>query len=103
MDRPPVRCARRIPPIKGPSAAAIFLVAHGAFLLLRNVPGRPGYSHPPEWKKYVEEEARIMKDVPGWKVGECVYNSGRWMPPATGSQLDVTDATSSEFALADAN
>lgn len=37
-----------------------------------------------EWKKYVEEEARIMKDVPGWKVGECVYNSGRWMPPATG-------------------
>lgn len=37
-----------------------------------------------EWKKYLEEEARIMKDVPGWKVGENVYNSGRWMPPATG-------------------
>ncbi|CAL5416590.1 unnamed protein product [Camellia sinensis] len=37
-----------------------------------------------EWKKYLEEEARIMKDVPGWKVGESVYNSGRWMPPATG-------------------
>ena len=37
-----------------------------------------------EWKKYLEDEARIMKDVPGWKVGENVYNSGRWMPPASG-------------------
>jgi hypothetical protein len=37
-----------------------------------------------EWKKYLEEEAKIMKDVPGWKVGESVYNSGKWMPPATG-------------------
>lgn len=36
------------------------------------------------WKKALEEEARIMKDVPGWKVGENVYNSGKWMPPATG-------------------
>lgn len=37
-----------------------------------------------EWRKYLEEEARIMKDVPGWKVGESVYHSGKWMPPATG-------------------
>lgn len=37
-----------------------------------------------EWNKYLEEEARIMKDVPGWKVGESVYSSGKWMPPATG-------------------
>lgn len=37
-----------------------------------------------EWHKYLEEEARIMKDVPGWKVGESVYHSGRWMPPASG-------------------
>lgn len=37
-----------------------------------------------EWNKYLEEEARIMKNVPGWKVGENVYHSGRWMPPATG-------------------
>lgn len=36
-----------------------------------------------EWKKYLEYEAEVMKDVPGWKVGESVYNSGRWMPPAT--------------------
>ncbi|CAL5413687.1 unnamed protein product [Camellia sinensis] len=34
--------------------------------------------------KYLEEDARIMKDVPRWKVGECVYNFGRWMPPAIG-------------------
>jgi NADH dehydrogenase (ubiquinone) 1 alpha subcomplex subunit 13 len=25
-----------------------------------------------------------MKDVPGWKVGESVYNSGRWVPPSSG-------------------
>ncbi|KAJ8539711.1 hypothetical protein K7X08_013963 [Anisodus acutangulus] len=37
-----------------------------------------------EWKKYLKEEARIMKDVPGWKVGESVYKLGKWMPPATG-------------------
>ncbi|URD75221.1 NADH dehydrogenase (ubiquinone) 1 alpha subcomplex [Musa troglodytarum] len=37
-----------------------------------------------EWNKYLEEEARIMKDVPGWKVGESVYNSGKWVPPSTG-------------------
>ena len=30
-----------------------------------------------------EREASIMKDVPGWQVGESVYNSKRWMPPAT--------------------
>nr|GEX61689.1 NADH dehydrogenase [ubiquinone] 1 alpha subcomplex subunit 13-B [Tanacetum cinerariifolium] len=37
-----------------------------------------------EWQKYLEEEARIMKDVPGWKVGKSVYHSGKWIPPATG-------------------
>ncbi|KAF9686203.1 hypothetical protein SADUNF_Sadunf03G0134200 [Salix dunnii] len=37
-----------------------------------------------EWNKYLEYEAEVMKDVPGWKVGQSVYNSGRWMPPATG-------------------
>ncbi|KAI3918629.1 hypothetical protein MKX01_041949 [Papaver californicum] len=31
-----------------------------------------------EWKKYLEEEARIMKDVPGWKVvGNSVLMSGK--------------------------
>nr|GEW88400.1 NADH dehydrogenase [ubiquinone] 1 alpha subcomplex subunit 13-B [Tanacetum cinerariifolium] len=33
--------------------------------------------------KYLVEEARIMKDVPGWKAGESVYHSGKWMSPAT--------------------
>ncbi|CAI8601925.1 unnamed protein product [Vicia faba] len=37
-----------------------------------------------EWHKYLEYEADVMKDVPGWKVGESVYNSGRWVPPASG-------------------
>jgi NADH dehydrogenase (ubiquinone) 1 alpha subcomplex subunit 13 len=50
-------------------------IVHGPFTYCRFVK---------EWKKYLEEEARIMKDVPGWKVGESVYNSGKWMPPATG-------------------
>jgi hypothetical protein len=27
------------------------------------------------------EEAEIMKNVPGWKVGESVYHSKKWMPP----------------------
>ncbi|MCO5575830.1 hypothetical protein L7F22_029635 [Adiantum nelumboides] len=30
-----------------------------------------------------EEDARqIMANVPGWKVGESVYNSKKWRPPA---------------------
>nr|GEV19606.1 hypothetical protein [Tanacetum cinerariifolium] len=29
------------------------------------------------WVMYLEEEARIMKDVPGWKAGESVYHSGK--------------------------
>lgn len=37
-----------------------------------------------EWHKYLEYEAEVMKDVPGWKVGESVYHSGRWVPPASG-------------------
>lgn len=37
-----------------------------------------------EKEKLLEEEARVMANVVGWKVGENVYNSGRWMPPATG-------------------
>lgn len=26
------------------------------------------------------KEAEIMKDVPGWKVGESVYLTKRWVP-----------------------
>ncbi|KAF2314096.1 hypothetical protein GH714_022191 [Hevea brasiliensis] len=35
-------------------------------------------------EEVLQYEAEVMKDVPGWKVGENVYNSGKWMPPATG-------------------
>ncbi|XP_070602490.1 NADH dehydrogenase [ubiquinone] 1 alpha subcomplex subunit 13 [Erythrolamprus reginae] len=28
-----------------------------------------------------EEEAKIMKDVPGWKVGESVFHTTRWVCP----------------------
>ncbi|KAL5998709.1 hypothetical protein ACLOJK_009654 [Asimina triloba] len=54
-----------------------------------------------EWKKALEEESRIMKDVPGWKVGESVYHSGRWMPPATGELRpdNRADAFSRDEAL----
>ncbi|XP_018421429.1 PREDICTED: NADH dehydrogenase [ubiquinone] 1 alpha subcomplex subunit 13 [Nanorana parkeri] len=29
----------------------------------------------------LEQEAIIMKDVPGWKVGESTFHTGRWVPP----------------------
>ncbi|XP_015668951.1 NADH dehydrogenase [ubiquinone] 1 alpha subcomplex subunit 13 [Protobothrops mucrosquamatus] len=28
-----------------------------------------------------DEEAKIMKDVPGWQVGESVYHTTRWVTP----------------------
>lgn len=38
-----------------------------------------------EWMKWRDEqlakETEIMKDVPGWKVGESVYHNKRWAPP----------------------
>lgn len=37
-----------------------------------------------QMKKNLEEEARVMASVPGWKVGENVYHSRRWMPPSNG-------------------
>ncbi len=30
----------------------------------------------------LRREAEIMKDVPGWKVGDSVYNSKRYVPPS---------------------
>lgn len=33
-----------------------------------------------------EEEAQIMADVPGWKVGESLYHTDKWIPPHS-SQL----------------
>jgi NADH dehydrogenase (ubiquinone) 1 alpha subcomplex subunit 13 len=28
-----------------------------------------------------KEEALVMKDVPGWNVGESVYHTDKWIPP----------------------
>lgn len=39
-----------------------------------------------EWMKWrseqLDKEREIMKDVPGWKVGESTYNNDRFAPPA---------------------
>ncbi|XP_043119377.1 NADH dehydrogenase [ubiquinone] 1 alpha subcomplex subunit 13-like [Puntigrus tetrazona] len=32
-------------------------------------------------RENLEEEAVIMKDVPGWKVGESVFHTDRWVSP----------------------
>ncbi|XP_027328242.1 NADH dehydrogenase [ubiquinone] 1 alpha subcomplex subunit 13 [Anas acuta] len=32
-------------------------------------------------RQNLDEEAKIMKDVPGWKVGESVFHTNRWVPP----------------------
>ncbi|XP_037537633.1 NADH dehydrogenase [ubiquinone] 1 alpha subcomplex subunit 13 [Nematolebias whitei] len=32
-------------------------------------------------RENLEEEAIIMKDVPGWKVGETVFHADRWVTP----------------------
>uniref|UniRef100_A0A0E0CWJ0 NADH dehydrogenase [ubiquinone] 1 alpha subcomplex subunit 13 n=1 Tax=Oryza meridionalis TaxID=40149 RepID=A0A0E0CWJ0_9ORYZ len=105
----PVRYARRIP-TKGPSAIAIFLTAFGAFAwgmyqvgqgnkvrralkeekiaartaLVPVLQAEEDERFVKEWTKSLMWEEIIMKDVPGWKVGQSVYNSGKWMPPATG-------------------
>ena len=31
-------------------------------------------------KEILKQEAEIMKNVPGWKVGEKTYHSDRWVP-----------------------
>ena len=31
-------------------------------------------------KEQVEAEAKLMHNVPSWKAGASVYNSGKWMP-----------------------
>lgn len=31
-------------------------------------------------QEILEKEAEIMKDVPGWKVGESTYMTSRWVP-----------------------
>ncbi|XP_008280447.1 NADH dehydrogenase [ubiquinone] 1 alpha subcomplex subunit 13 [Stegastes partitus] len=40
-------------------------------------------------RENLEEEAIIMKDVPGWKVGESVYNTDRWVSPVRTELLNL--------------
>jgi len=39
------------------------------------------YSYLRMKKQALEEEAKIMKDVPGWVVGESVYKT-QWIRPS---------------------
>lgn len=106
---PAVRYARRIPNT-GPTGAALVLgagaiIAYGFYqigqgnikrralkkekidarvAILPLIQAEEDARFVQEKQKVDEEEARIMANVPGWKVGENVYNSGRWMPPSTG-------------------
>ncbi|NXA75243.1 NDUAD dehydrogenase, partial [Thryothorus ludovicianus] len=32
-------------------------------------------------RQNLDEEAKIMRDVPGWKVGESRFHTDRWVPP----------------------
>ncbi|NXM60256.1 NDUAD dehydrogenase, partial [Leiothrix lutea] len=32
-------------------------------------------------RENLEEEAKIMRGVPGWKVGESRFHTDRWVPP----------------------
>ncbi|KAF6158832.1 hypothetical protein GIB67_012475 [Kingdonia uniflora] len=93
----PIRYARRIP-TKGPSSIAIFLTTFGAFTwgmyqvgkgnkirraikeekfaarraIVPMLQAEEDERFVKEWKKALQEEARIMKNVLGWKVGESV-------------------------------
>lgn len=104
---PPVRFARRIPN-SGPGGVAVFLVSAGIIsyglyqvgqgnlkrrvlkqekfdarqAILPFLQAEEDARFVREHQKFLDEEAKIMADVPGWKVGETVYNSGRWLPPA---------------------
>jgi NADH dehydrogenase (ubiquinone) 1 alpha subcomplex subunit 13 len=39
-------------------------------------------------KAFEEEEALIMKDIPGWEVGKSVYNTKKWIPPHSAQLKD---------------
>lgn len=38
-------------------------------------------------EEYLKKESEVMKDVPGWKVGENVYKTRKFMPPGQKSSL----------------
>mmetsp|Transcript_9784 Transcript_9784/g.19502 ORF Transcript_9784/g.19502 Transcript_9784/m.19502 type:complete len:134 (+) Transcript_9784:76-477(+) len=105
---PSIKIGRHLP-TRGPSGAkmwgfAALLSATGFYMLgqhnlLRNDDKREKiaarlavypYLQAEEDRSYclkeaeaLKEEARVMKGRKGWKVGESVYNSGKWVPPAS--------------------
>lgn len=40
-------------------------------------------------RENLEEEAILMKDVPGWKVGESVFHTDRWVTPLPQEVLNL--------------
>jgi NADH dehydrogenase (ubiquinone) 1 alpha subcomplex subunit 13 len=103
---PSVRYARRLPST-GPTGPTLFLVsgavmAYGFYLVGQtNIEKRALRAEKTaarralvpvlqaeEDRRYVamkqaqeRQEAEVMKNVRGWKVGESVYSDGRWMAP----------------------
>ncbi|MBN3278207.1 NDUAD dehydrogenase, partial [Polyodon spathula] len=43
-------------------------------------------------RQNLEEEAKIMKDVPGWKVGENVFHTDRWVTPLNDELFNLRPA-----------
>ncbi|XP_051625213.1 NADH dehydrogenase [ubiquinone] 1 alpha subcomplex subunit 13 isoform X2 [Manacus candei] len=70
-------------PRRGLSGYSLFAIGVGSLLL--------GYYTIIKWnrerrtlrllRQNLDEEAKIMRDVPGWKVGESVFHTDRWVPP----------------------
>jgi len=116
----PVNVARGIP-FKGPSSAAILvgltaLMGYGwyrvaeiskknRFYEWRKLEARCGIApmlQAEEDRRYLQwvrdcraEEHEIMKDVPGWKVGESVYFTDKWVRPH--NQFDLNKLWHSGF------
>lgn len=109
---PAIRYARRIPN-SGPAGVAVFLVSSAVIAfgfyqvgqgnihrralkeekitarqaILPVIQAEADSRFVTARKAQLEEEERLMAHVPGWKTGENVYNSGRWMPPSNGKMM----------------
>ncbi|KNE66686.1 hypothetical protein AMAG_11186 [Allomyces macrogynus ATCC 38327] len=94
-------------PARGPSGAALFagltaLVAYGWYWNIQGIRERREIRREQTWARIhlvpmlqaeqdrhearmlaqqEEIERKAMKDVPGWKVGEKVYHTDRYVPP----------------------
>ncbi|KAM9844492.1 NADH dehydrogenase [ubiquinone] 1 alpha subcomplex subunit 13 [Aulostomus maculatus] len=53
-------------------------------------------------RENLEEEAILMKDVPGWKVGESVFHTDRWVTPLSDELYNLRtheEAVNSRFGF----